>query len=104
MNLKQLSSKLAMDQMYVRKLVVSGKIESTIVPIKEGSKVMRHEISDEAVEKFLKTPRKSITKREDGRNKFVVYLTSDEFKKVDQFLKKENIPSPVKTVNKKIKK
>ncbi len=54
MNLTQLSKRLNLGSQYVRKLVTSGRIKSTIVPVNPGSNIKRHDITEEAVLEFLK--------------------------------------------------
>ena len=64
-------------EQYLRKCVREGKLESTLVQV-GASKIKRHEISASALEAFQNRSG-ARTSREDGRNKFVVYLTGEEY-------------------------
>jgi len=63
---------------YIRNLIRKGVIHATREPVREGSLVTRYVIDSQELDRFLNTvPHKS--RREDSRNKFVMYATPDEF-------------------------
>ncbi len=75
---------LKVSEMYLRKMIAQGKIQTTKVQISDH--VWRHEISDAELAAFK--ARTSVrTSRDDGRNKFVAYMTAAEEAKVRKLLK-----------------
>lgn len=82
--IRQASAKLNVSEMYLRKMIAQGKIKTQQVAISE--KVWRHEISDDELKAFAARTSQH-TSREDGRNKFNVYMTAAEEKKVREALK-----------------
>lgn len=83
--IRQVAAKLNKSEQYIRRCIREGKIESTLVQIKEGSKIKRHEISDEALEMFANRS-SNRSSREDGRNKYVAYFNNEEFESVVELL------------------
>lgn len=80
------AKKLNKSEQYIRKCVREGKIETELNPIKAGSVTMRHEISEAELERFAKRT-SNRSSREDGRNKYVAYLSQSEFKAVTELLR-----------------
>lgn len=79
------ANKLGFSQTYIRTLVRRGVIKTTRVPLSEGSLVTKHVISEAVLDEFLnETPHKS--RREDGRNKFIMYADPGEYVLVHQAL------------------
>ena len=87
------ANKLGVSEMYIRKCVLEGKIETKQVYFTE--KTWRHEITPEALEKFNKS-RGNSPHRRDGRNKFVIYLTKAEEQKVRKLLESANMQNVAK--------
>jgi hypothetical protein len=73
--LRQAAAKLEVSEMYLRKMVKLGKIATAKVQITEN--VWRHEISEADLSAF-KARTSNRSSRNDGRNKFVVYLSHPE--------------------------
>jgi len=63
--------------LYIRKAIRSGALVSQLVPVAENSKTLRREFTVEAFEAW-RSAAASHTRREDGRNKFVLYMNADE--------------------------
>ncbi|MCJ7483548.1 MAG: hypothetical protein MUO31_11335 [Thermodesulfovibrionales bacterium] len=82
--IREAAHKLAVSEMYLRKMVLEGKLPTTHVAISD--KVWRHEISQAALDAF-KARTGNRSSRDDGRNKFVVYMTTAEEKTVRESLK-----------------
>lgn len=80
---------LGLTPFYVRKCIRENKLPSTLVQVGE-TKVHRHEISEEDVELFSKRPRRQVGKREDGRNKFVIYLSPSEIEGFESLIESED--------------
>lgn len=75
--IRQASREMNVSEMYVRKLIKEGKLESELVTI-PGTKIERHEISAESLKAFQERS-SNRSSREDGRNKFTVYFTAAEY-------------------------
>jgi len=70
---------------YVRTLIRTGKIKTTLEPVHEGSNVLKHVIEEDELQRFVKqAPHKS--RRQDGRNKYNMYATNEELIEVRQML------------------
>lgn len=71
---------------YTRSLIHNGKLESTMQPVSEGSGVKKHTITKAACDDFLENaPHRN--RREDGRNKYIMYATPKEFRESIRVLK-----------------
>ena len=79
------ASKLKKSEQYIRKCIREGKLNSSLVQI-GASKIKRHQISENDLQAFASRSSKR-TSREDGRNKFVVYLTASEEASIRKILK-----------------
>jgi hypothetical protein len=91
------AKKLSMTPAYVRALIRTGKLNSTLMPMAFESQVKRHMMSDADIEEFLKsTVRK--TKRVDGRNKYVFYANVGEYDLVVNALKTAKLESILETL------
>lgn len=73
--INQLAEKVELSPCYVRRMIHQGKLESKMVNI--SPKVQRHEITMTQYKTF-RSKTSIRTTRNDGRNKFTVYLTSNE--------------------------
>ena len=85
--IKQWSVVSGLSEVYIRRMVLKGVIKTTKVEIAKNT--FRHEITQEEFETFRAT--RNNTKREDGRNKFVLYGNLEEIKKVQELLQSNNI-------------
>jgi hypothetical protein len=84
MSIKEVVKATGLSDNYVRKSIMSGKLEVTkeLIP---GTKIEKNWISVEEFNRW-NVERKSHTQRDDGRNKFVLYMTPDELEKVQKLL------------------
>ena len=76
--INEAASKLELTPFYIRKCIREDKLASTLEQVGD-TKVMRHRISDEELERFANRPKKQVGKRDDGRNKYTIYLTVEEY-------------------------
>jgi len=76
--INEASSKMNLTPFYVRKCIREGKLDSTLEQIGD-TKVHRHRISEAELERFETRDKKSVGKRDDGRNKYTIYLNDAEF-------------------------
>lgn len=87
-SIRESSKKLGVSEMYLRKCILEDKIHTTHVAISD--KVWRHEISEDELAKF-KVRSSNRSSRDDGRNKFTIYLSKSEEVKIRELLKTNNL-------------
>jgi hypothetical protein len=88
-SIRESSIRLEVSEMYLRKMISEGKIQTTQEKVSNSDKVWKHMISEEELLRFkMKTSTK--TSRKDNRNKFTIYLTTKEETLLREFLK-ENL-------------
>lgn len=75
--IKTAAVELGLTEFYVRKCIRENKIDAHQELI-ANTRVSRWIIEDEALAEFANRPKKSVGKREDGRNKYTIYLLQDE--------------------------
>jgi excisionase family DNA binding protein len=97
-SIKQAASVLNLSEVYIRRMIQQGKIETTKVQVGD-TEVWRHEISEEELTKWRKSA-SSRTSRNDGRSKFVLYATNDELAKIVKLLEANKINSIIERANK----
>ena len=95
--IKQLAEEKELSTVYIRRAILSGKLESKKVKIGE-SKVERHMITEE---QFAAWRSQNVTRsrREDGRSKFVLYANAEELEKIQALLEKNKIEAIVQKAN-----
>ncbi len=76
--INEAASKMNLTPFYVRKCIRENKIQSELEQIGD-TKVHRHKISEEEIERFETRDKRQVGKRDDGRNKYTIYLTPEEF-------------------------
>ena len=85
-DIEETAEELNFSAQYIRLLVRTGRLHSTMEPITEGSLVERHVITAEELERYKnEAPHKS--RRSDGRNKFIIYLAVKEIAPARKALK-----------------
>ena len=77
-NISQVSVLSDLTPFYVRKMIKTGKLPAHRELIGD-TRVERWVIEEEDLQGFLSRERKGFGKRDDGRNKYTVYLTHQEF-------------------------
>ena len=90
--INSMSKELGLSSFYIRKCVREDRIETTLVQVGD-TKVMRHEISNEAFEAFKNRERKGFGKRDDGRNKYTIYLTPSELDALQELIEDQDFAS-----------
>lgn len=76
-DIKEAATELNFSESYIRTLIRRGTLETTRVPLSEGSLVTKHMIAAEELDRFMnQAPHK--TRRHDGRNKFTLYAGPEE--------------------------
>lgn len=88
--IKQAAVRMGLTEPYVRALIRNDKLPSELRAIGFESQVSRHMITEQAIATFLKeTTRKS--RRNDGRNKYVLYANPAEIILVDEAIRKAGL-------------
>jgi len=82
----QAANMLQVSAAYVRMMVRNKQIETTMVPIKEGSQVMKHLISQSELDAFGEREYKRAPRRTDGRAKCCFYASEEELRLVKELL------------------
>ena len=73
--IKNVSKRLGLSEVYVRRMIQQGKLETVKVQVSEN--VWRHEIPETVLQEW-RNKSSAHTTRTDGRNKYTVYATTDE--------------------------
>jgi hypothetical protein len=87
-SIRKAADALEVSEMYLRKMISQGKIKTSKVAISEH--VWRHEISAAELAAF-KARSSNRSSRDDGRNKFVAYMTAAEEAQVRKLLKEAKL-------------
>jgi hypothetical protein len=96
-SIKQASSLLGLSEVYIRRMIQLGKLETTKVAISDN--VWRHEISEEVLNVW-RNKAVQRTQRKDGRNKFVIYANAAELAKLQSLLETNQMNLPLERSNK----
>lgn len=78
--IRQTAQQMNVSEMYVRKLIKEGKLQSSLEVI-PGTKIERHNISEASIIAFQKRA-SNRSSRDDGRNKFTLYATPKELEAI----------------------
>jgi hypothetical protein len=89
--IKTAAEKLNLTEFYVRKCIREGKIEAELEQI-GATQVERWVITEKALEEFANRPKQAVGKRDDGRNKFTIYLTPEELEALSEWLADNPVP------------
>lgn len=82
---------------YVRQLIRKGTLLTVMKPIVPESLVKHHMVTRTEIDRYMGTTRRK-TRREDGRNKFVMYMTLVELAKVKTVLKANDLKEVAETI------
>ena len=97
LSIKDVCKLLDLTEVYVRRMILKGKIETTKLEIHKNT--YKHMITREEVNRW----RSSVSgrsRREDGRNKFTLYGTSEEIEQIRKLLEEGKIESVIERSNK----
>ena len=93
-----MSAELGLSSFYIRKCIREDKIKTTRVQV-DDTKVYRHEISEQDFNLFKNRERKGFGKRDDGRNKYTIYLTQSELSTLQDLIEDEEYSSLLQRSN-----
>ena len=89
-----------LSEMRVRTAMRRGELVSHLEPVKEGSKTNHRVTTPEDVLAWRKST-EAHTKRDDGRNKYNIYMTPDEYEVVTKLFKANKVVVPIGFANKR---
>jgi|GEM_PF-6725087 len=102
LSIKEVCAKFGLSEVYVRRMILKGKLQSEKVLI--ATNTYKHLIAIEEVERWRKASNGAGSRRDDKRNKFTIYATPDEIAEVQKLIEKAKIESPIVRSNaKKVK-
>ena len=102
LSIKEVCSKYGLSEVYVRRMILKGKLASEKVEI--ATNTYKHMIAIEEVERWRKASKGVGSRRDDKRNKFTIYATHEEIAQVQKLIENAKIESPIVRSNaKKVK-
>lgn len=84
--IKQLIEVSGLSNVYIRRAISTGKLEATKERVGD-TKVFRNVVTESAYNAWRATTA-SRSRREDGRNKYTLYATAEEFAQIEELLAK----------------
>jgi hypothetical protein len=102
LSIKDICKKYKLSEVYVRRMILQGKIETTKVEIAKNT--YKHLVEEAEVLRWRTQVKTSGRRRDDGRNKYNIYGTKEEVEKILEALEDKKLEIPVLRSNlKKIK-
>lgn len=95
--IKEIEKKFGFSSAYLRKSIKAGKLVTTQVSINDKGGY-KHVITEEALNEWRNNVG-AHSSREDGRNKYTLYATPDEFAKLEKLMKDAKLEAPVQRAN-----
>lgn len=92
--IKDAAKYLGVDEQYLRKLVREEKLPTTMVPVKAGSNVMKHQIAEADLDARKANAGHKAGGRSDGRNKWTLYATREEMAAIAKICADAGMPAP----------
>lgn len=99
LSIKEVCSELGLTEVYVRRMILKGKLKSEKIEIAQNT--YKHLIERSEVERWRKEVKGSARTRKDGRNKYTLYGTKEEIEKVNELLQKNKLQTPILRTNQK---
>lgn len=96
LGINDICAEYGLSRCYVQRSIAKGKLPTELVEI--GKNTFKHFATREDVEAW-RSGTKSRTSRVDGRNKFVMYATPDEYADLQQILAERNNAAIVERAN-----
>lgn len=97
-SIKSASSELGLSQVYIRRMIQQGKIQTNKTMIGD-SEVWKHEIAESELNRWHSDSSKR-TQRNDGRNKYTLYANDEELAQIRKLLEANDIGSILERSNK----
>lgn len=87
--IKEIVAKYNLSNVYVRRMIQQGKLITTKVPVIGMKNTFKHVVDEEELVRWRSSSQHN--KREDGRNRFILYATSEEKATLDELLKESEL-------------
>ena len=97
--LKEAAAEVGLTDFRVRTAIRKGQLASVKVPIGD-SKTLRHMITEAAL-KAWREASGAHTRRADGRNKYTLYATAEEYEAVMKLIAEHQLQTPIARANAK---
>lgn len=97
-SINEASVKLGMSVIYIRRMISLKKIQTTLVPVAENSKTVKHMITEDELNKW-RASSSSRSRREDGRSKFTLYASAEEKEQIVALLESNKIEAKIERTN-----
>lgn len=97
-DIKQISQILQISEMYVRRLILEGKLQSQKIPVKAGSEVMKNVVTEEALKAYSAQP-KNHSVRSDKRTKYTLYADDSEIEQIYKLIESAHLGIVIKKTN-----
>lgn len=102
MSIKEVCKQYELSEVYVRRMILQGKISTQKVQIMNNT--FKHMIKESEIIRWRSSTKTSGRRRVDGRNKYSIYGTSDEIELIQKLLDSNKVQTPLIRSNiKKIK-
>lgn len=92
MSIKEAARYLDVGEQYIRVLIRKGTLHPQKTPLSAGARVVRNMIPVAELDMLKNREIRHFGRRDDGRNKFVIYLSPEEFTHLQMMLD-ENLPA-----------
>ena len=98
--IKQVCEMTGLSEVYVRRMIQHGKLQTEKVPMPNMKNTFQHMISEDELNRWRSASANH--RREDGRSRFILYATAEEKAELDQLIA-ENENGAIITRQNKVK-
>jgi excisionase family DNA binding protein len=98
LSIKEVCEQENLSEIYVRRMIQKGKIETTKVPLEGHKGGFKHMITEEEVIRWRKESNHS--RRTDGRSRYVLYGTTEEIEELGKLVTKDDLGVIIQRQNK----
>ena len=96
LSIKQICSKYNLSPVYVRRMLLKGKLHGRKIEIMNNT--YKWLIDEKEVERWRNSTSNS-GRRKDGRTKYNIYCSKKEYEQLKKLLKEEQLSTPVRRAN-----
>ena len=97
LSIKDVCEEYNLSQVYVRRSILKGKLKSHTITIAKNT--TKHMMFREDVEAWRSLVGEGGSRRDDGRNKYNVYCTQEEYEKLQSLLEETHLELPIQRSN-----
>ena len=99
LSIKEVCDEFGLSEVYVRRMILKGKIKSEKIEIARNT--YKHLIERSEIERWRKEIKGSARTRSDGRNKYTIYGTKSEIEQLTKLIEKNQLETPLSRTNQK---